>query len=149
MHNPSFHRIAFLALALGTAGISATFAQTPPSDGTNSSTPPSVHHHHDSVLTPDEQAQVKKDYESVLASNADLKTASDSLKAQEKTLHEQCKALRDKIHAAMIAADPSVGPILDKLAAAKKKGGHHHHHDAGQPADTTTTTNNPTGPASS
>jgi outer membrane protein TolC len=139
MHNTSLHRIAFLALALGTAGLSATFAQAQTSDNTTTPAPP-MFHHHASVLTPDEQAQLKKDYDEALANNADLKTASDNLKQQEEALHQEAKALHEKLHAAMLAEDPSVGPILDKLKAAHKGGFGHHHHGENAPEESSSTT---------
>jgi hypothetical protein len=149
MHSLSFHRIALVALALGTAGLTAASAQTPPSDGTDgSSTTPSAtpswkhhfHHHGDSVLTADEKAELKQDFQNALA-NADIKTAADNLKAQEKGVHEQAKALHEQIHAAIIAADPSAQAIFAKLEAAHQgKGDWHHHHHDDQSTDTSATT---------
>jgi hypothetical protein len=57
-----------------------------------------------------------------------LKTAHETalkdpdLAAEEKTLHEQEKAHMQKVHDAMLKADPNIAPILAKLEA-----GHHHH----------------------
>jgi len=145
MHNSSFHRIAVLALTLGAAGLTATLASAQTNDGTDTTTPSTDstkhwHHHHDSVLTPDERAELKKDFQDVLANNADIKAESDNLKAQEKALHEQAKVLHEKIHDAVVAADPNAQALFDKLQAAHQgQGGWHHHHHGDAPADSSTT----------
>jgi hypothetical protein len=58
-----------------------------------------------------DRAKIKAAYESAIASNSDLKTQEDALKQQEEDFHK-------KLHDAMVAADPSVEPILAKM--------HHH-----------------------
>lgn len=137
MNITSFPRIAVLSLALGTAGLTASFAQAQSTDDTNTPTTPSsskhFHHHDGGVLTPDERAELKKDYQDALAANAQLKTQQDALKQQQKALHEQEKALHKQIHDAIVAEDANAQAIFDKLAAAHKDQGgwHHHHHDGG------------------
>jgi len=139
------HRVAFLAIALGTAAVTAAPAQT--STTTSTDTPASTdtsggkHHKHDkgggkdSVLTADEKARLKAAEKKVLASNPTLKTEHDQLKEQKKALkngtasvedRENYKALKHdfkkKMHVAMVAADPSLAPIFAKLKAAHKEG---------------------------
>ena len=141
-------RVALLALALGTAGVTATFAQTTTTptttttDTTPAATTPGWHHHHhhgESVLTAAEKAQLKKAKEQALASNGSLQAEHTSLKQQFETLksqgasatpdqwkalHEQKKAFHAKLKAAELLADPTLAPIFQKLEAAHK--GHHH-----------------------
>jgi hypothetical protein len=129
-------RAAFLAIALGTAGVTTSFAQA-----TDDSTPPAGaggHHHHDSVLTADEKAQLKKAYETVMANNQDLKTEQDTLKQQhesmgsdatedqKKAFHAQMKAFFEKLKTAELQVDPTLTPIFAKLEAAHQKW---HHQD--------------------
>ncbi len=142
----SVPRVALLALALGTASATATFAQT-----TNTApTCPAggCHHHGDSVLTPDEKAQLKTAREKAFAADPSLQTEQENLKTQfealkgegkgaatkdqRKALHEQREAFATKLHAAEVAADPGVAPIIAKLEAAHKNG--HHHSEDGSSA---------------
>jgi len=132
----SLQRIALLAFALGTTGITATFAQTPstttpstpPASGTTQPTPD-----HPSVLTADEKAQLQKARDQVLADNADLKTEGadlakqhDALKAQggsatdsdKQAFHTAMHDYHDKLRAAMLKVDPTLAPIFAKLDAA-------------------------------
>ena len=148
----SLPRVALVALALGTAGVTATFAQTttpnptttPPADTTGGWHPHGFGHHRDSVLTDAEKAQLHKAKETALVSNPTLKSQKDALKAQFEALksanppatkaqfealHQQKEALHKQLRAAELAADPSLGPILQKLDAAHQGHGHHHHSD--------------------
>jgi hypothetical protein len=142
----SLSRLTLAALALGTAGITATFAQTTPD---TSSTPPScpaggscgMHHHHGADLTADEKA---------LAADPSLQTDQDNLKAQFEKLkgegkdaskddwkaaHEAGKAYFEKLEAAELKIDPTLQPIFDKLKASFKGGWHHHHDDGDTTSD--------------
>jgi hypothetical protein len=146
----SLPRVALMALALGTAGVTATFAQTTTSSSTTpSTTAPATtapactaggwHHHHSSVLTTGEKAQLKKAHDQALASNGTLQTEQASLKQQFETLksaspaatHEQWQALhqqkedfRQNLKAAELLVDPTLTPIFTKLEAAHEA--HHH-----------------------
>jgi hypothetical protein len=142
----SLPRVALVALALGTAGVTATFAQTtttttPPADTDGGCHHHGWGHHHDSVLSATEKAQLKKAKETALAANPSLKTQHDALKAQFEALKsanppatkEQFQALRqqaEQLHQQMrtaeLAADPTLGPVFAKLDAAHKGHGHHH-----------------------
>ena len=139
----SASRAALIAMTLGFAGTTATFAQT---TNTPSSTPPTCtgggghhKHHGDSVLTAAEKAQLKKAKEQALASNGTLQSEQASLKQQFhtlksqgasatsdqwKALHEQKKAFHEKLKAAELLVDPTLAPIFQKLEAAHK-GDHH------------------------
>jgi hypothetical protein len=147
----SLPRVALMALALGTAGVTATFAQTTTTPSTTTTPPADTNggwhhhgrgHHHDSVLSATEKAQLKKAKETALASNPSLKTQHDALKAQFEALknanppatkahfealHQQKEQLHQQMRAAELAADPTLGPILQKLDAAHQGHGHHHH----------------------
>jgi len=118
-------RIILLAGTLSVAGFTTASAQdadtttAAPTDGA-----PAFHHHHGGVLTKDEWQELKKDRDQVLAANTDLA-------AQEKSLHEQMKALQDKIDAAIEQADPNAAALIAKLKAA------HPHHGPGADADST------------
>jgi hypothetical protein len=134
----SVPRVVLLALALGTASITATYAQTPATAPTCTA---GGRHHHDSVLTADEQAQLKKAHDAALAANPSLQTEDNTLKQQFETLKgagkngankDQWKTLRAqrhdyevKLHAAELAIDPTLAPIFAKLEAAHKNGHHH------------------------
>ena len=141
----SASRVALVAFALGTAGVTATFAQTttPTTTPSTDSTPPPAsyggHHHHGgaSVLTDAEKAQLKKAKETALASNGTLKTEEANLKQQRESLkssnapkaqwtsyHDQKEAFRKDLRTAELAADPTLGPIFAKLDAAHKGGRH-------------------------
>ncbi len=140
MHTLSFHRVAFMALVLGTVGLTTAFAQTAPSDDTN--TPPDASgprhfHHGDSVLTPAEHAELKQDFQNVMA-NPDIKTASANMEAQEKALRDEKEALHKEIHAEIIAADPGAQAIFAKLEAAHQGKGDWHHHHEDKPAAAST-----------
>ena len=138
----SFPRIAFLALALGTAGVTATFAQTATTTPTTAPTCSGGgghHHHHDSVLTADEKAQLKAARDKAFAADPSLQTEKAALKTQFETLksqgdsatkdqwqalHQQKQAFETKFHNAEVTADPTVAPIITKLEAAHQ---HCHH----------------------
>jgi restriction endonuclease Mrr len=130
MHTTSFHRVALAALALGTAGLTTAFAQTATSDDTNAPADTGFRHFHhgESILTPAEQAELKQDFQNVMA-NPDIKTASANVQAQEKALREEQEALHKEVHAEIVAADPAAQAIFDKLKAAHQGHGDWHHHD--------------------
>ena len=105
----SLPRVALVALALGTASVTATFAQTDTNTATNPS-PPSGgwhhHHHHNSVLTAAEKAELKTAREQAFAANGSLKTDADNL--------------RQQLRSAELSINPNLAPIFAKLEAAHK-----------------------------
>ena len=139
----SLHRVALVALALGTASVTATFAQTTSDTSTTTTTTPATpgegwhhHHHHGSVLTAAEKTELKTAKESVFASNGSLKTQAESLKQQAETLrsegksvatkaqwqalHQQKVAFRQQLRSAELLIDPNLSAIFAKLDAAHK-----------------------------
>ena len=144
----SLPRIAFLALALGTAGVSTTFAQTTTTTTPTTTAPTCTaggwHRHHDKVLTHDERAELKKDRDAALAANGSLQTEQTNLKqqfatlksagssatpAQWQALHQQKVAFHKDLKSAILLIDPNAQAIFTKLEAAHKGG--HHHFDGG------------------
>jgi ABC-type proline/glycine betaine transport system substrate-binding protein len=140
-------RVAFMAMALGSLGITATLAQTTTAPTTTTpatSTPTCTagnwhHHHHNSVLSASEKAQLKAARHQALASNGTLKTQKESLKQQFEALktqgdsatkeqwhalHQQARDYHQQLKAAELLIDPSLAPIFAKLEAAHK-GAHH------------------------
>ena len=137
----SFPRAALLALALTSACATAAFAQTTPTPAPATTPPPADTggRHGESVLTPEEKAQLDKDREAALAANPALKTEEDSLKQQHatlksqgdsaskddwKALHAQEKDYHAKLRSAELLIDPSLAPIFAKLDAAHPHGHH-------------------------
>jgi hypothetical protein len=134
----SLSRIALLACALGSAGLTSVLA-----DDTNTdSTPPSSgEHHHPSPLTDAEKAELKKDREQVMTSNPDLKTQWDDLQKQRQSmgqdasdadkqaLREKMHTLMDQINADIVQIDPAAAPLIAKMKAAH----HNHGEDGGTP----------------
>jgi hypothetical protein len=140
----SFPRVAFIALALGTAGVTATFAQTTTTTTAPTCTAGGWHHHHgwDKVLTAAERTELKTDFKSALAANGTLQSQKAALKQQFETLksegasatpaqwqalHQQKEAFHQSVKAAVLLADPNAQAIFAKLEAAHQ--GHHHHDD--------------------
>jgi Spy/CpxP family protein refolding chaperone len=143
----SARRVGFLALALATASVTATFAQTTPT--TTSTTTPAAptctaggEHHHGSVLTAAEKAQLKTARDEAFATDPSLKADADSLKQQfeslksagdsatvdqKKALHAQARDFHQKMQAAELKLDPTLAPVLAKLNAMHRHG---HHHDS-------------------
>jgi hypothetical protein len=139
----SIQRVALLALALGTAGVTATFADTA-STTTAPTCTAGCHKHHASVLTTDEVAQLKAAHDAALAlpANSALQTEEANLKAQFETLkgegkgvatkaqwhalREQARTFHENLKAAELAIDPTLAPIFAKLEAAHT----HWHHSA-------------------
>jgi Spy/CpxP family protein refolding chaperone len=140
----SLTRAAFLALALGTASVTASFAQTSTTP-TATTTPPTCsgggyhRHHHESVLTSDEKAQLEKARDAALAANGTLQTEQASLKQQFETLksqsggatkdqwqalHQQEADFHAKLRSAELLIDPTLAPIFAKLDAAHQHGPH-------------------------
>jgi hypothetical protein len=129
MKIPFLPKIAFLGCAFAVASLTAASAQ-------DADTAPEHHWHHDSVLTADEQAELKKDREQVFTSNPDLKSEGKDLWEQRKSMkdaseedkqafHEKWHAYKDKVDAAIEAIDSNAAPLIAKVKAA------HHHHDGG------------------
>jgi hypothetical protein len=139
MKKPSPVRIALLASALALAGAGMVLAQD--AAPTTPSTPPpaSGGGHHgwmSKVLTPEEQALLKKDTDAVLAADPDLKKEGDDLMSQrpgqdaseddKQAFHTKMKDHHQKVEAAVEKFDPSTTPIyakLDAAMAARHKGG--------------------------
>jgi len=121
----SVQRAALLALALGTASTTATFAQTTTTPSTTAPTCSAGgwHHHGDSVLSDAEQAELKTARETALANNPSLKQQFEALKGNSSATKADWQALKTQMHAAELAVDPNLGPIFAKLDAA-------HHHSA-------------------
>jgi hypothetical protein len=155
----SLPRVAFMALALGTAGVTATFAQT---TNASTTTPPCTaapggfgggwHHHHDSVLNAAERTELKNAKEQALASNGTLQTQEASLKQQFETLkgqgssathdqwkalHQQAFAFHQQLKSAELLVDPNLAPIFAKLDAAHQHGHHHFNGSASTPTSST------------
>jgi Spy/CpxP family protein refolding chaperone len=80
------------------------------------------------VLTPDEQAELKKDRDAVFAADPDLKKQQDDLMSQrpardasqddKDAFRAKAKDVRDKVKAAVLKIDPAAAPIFAKLEAA-------------------------------
>jgi hypothetical protein len=98
-------------------------------DSSTTTTTPKHHWHGGAGLTKEEWQELKAAHESALQANPDLAT-------EDKQLHEQNKAHFQKMHDAMVKADPNVEPILAKL-----KGGHHHHHPGASTTDSSDSDN--------
>jgi cytochrome c556 len=141
----SLTSVALIALALGIAGLGRAVADDS-ADNSSGDQGQHWHHHGDwgNVLTADEKAELKKDFEQVNSSNPDLKTEDESLRQEGKALHEnkdataddkkafweKMKAHHEKVEAAVEAIDSNASAIFAKLKAA-----HHHHHDNGGSSD--------------
>jgi hypothetical protein len=131
-----------LSLALGAALACPSLVKAddptnaPPSGGPPPGEGPGGHHDHGmSNLTDAEKAELHKAHDAAIAADPTLKTEEDAIKASHQpgtppTDADKAawKAFREKLDAAMIKADPNVGPIIEKLKKA-----HHHHDGAGGP----------------
>jgi hypothetical protein len=133
MKIPPLVKIALLTFTVVLAGspcLKADDAGTPPP-------PPPVEGqpHHDSVLTPDERAELKKDRDQVFASDPDLQKEGKDLMDQRSSMkdasaedkqafHEKMHAFQDKLDAAIEKIDANAAPLIAKVKAAR------HHHDA-------------------
>ena len=85
--------------------------------------PPGGHHGGAGILTPDEMQELHTAHDEAIQANSDLATEEKDLKAKMDAFHK-------KMDAAMIAADPKVAPIIEKLQAAHDK---HDKDDDGPP----------------
>jgi hypothetical protein len=125
-------------LTLGAALACPALAQTtnntppPPSDGP----PGGEHHDRMGFLTDAEKAELKAAHDAAVAKDPTLGTDEQTFHEQMKSAHESgtpptedqkaaWHAFRDKLDAAMVAADPNVAPIIAKMKA--------HHHEHGGP----------------
>ncbi len=145
MKTSSLPRVALLAVALGTAGVTASLAQTTPAPTTTPATPAETtgpkHHHHHSILTADERTQLKQAREIAFAADPSLKTEGESLKAKFHALKSQSpsapkndwaalrtqgQAYHTKLRAAELKADPNLAPVFTKIDTARAQHGHHH-----------------------
>jgi hypothetical protein len=136
MKIPSLVKIALLTFTVVLAGspcLKADDAGTPPP-----APPAGDHPHHDSVLTPDERAELKKDRDQVFASDPDLQKEGKDLMDQRSSMkdasaddkaafHEKMHAFGDKLNAAIEKIDANAAPLIAKLKAAR----HHHEADGG------------------
>ncbi len=141
-----------MAAALGAFGATAVFAQTASTPAATDTTTTTTgtqapgdtggwhkHRHHDSVLTEAERAELKKDRDTVFASNLTLKTQEQSLREQFKTLKSQTppatkaqfealkqqhEALQTQVRTAIEGVDSGAAALFQKLDAAKSE--HHH-----------------------
>jgi hypothetical protein len=145
MTPPMFLRTGLVASLIALAGTGAMFAQdtpaappaTPPGDTGAPGGPgggPGGHHHHDwmnsKVLTPEEKAELKKDMDSVFASDPDLKKEQDDLMQNHPTkdsspedkmaFMQKMKDVHQKVEAAVEQIDPAATAIFAKLDAARK-----------------------------
>jgi hypothetical protein len=141
----SFPRTTLLALALGTAGVTASFAQTTTTSTSTTTPAPTCtaggrhRHHHESVLTSDEKAQLKKAHDAAIAANGALQTEQASLKQQFETLksegdsatkdqwqalHQQASAFHAQLRSAELLIDPTLTPVFAKLDAARQQWHH-------------------------
>jgi hypothetical protein len=139
----SIQRVALVALALGTASITATFAQTTNAPSTTAPTCSGGgwhHHHQGSVLTDAEKAQLQKARDAAFTANPSLQTQAANLKQQFETLKgegkgvatqdqwqslkQQERSFHQQLQADELAIDPTLTPIFAKLQAAR---GNWHH----------------------
>jgi hypothetical protein len=135
MKTTVYTRVALLALALAASSPTA-FAQTVPAPALTPTTPSTPVPPAAPVLTADEKAHLDKVRTEALATNPDLKTEADSLKAQHQAMKaggtaastddKQAfkvakKAHEQKLQTAMLKIDPTVAPILAKIKAAHKE----------------------------
>ncbi len=101
-----------LIATLGLCLTSAVWLKADDTDTTAPATPPAGGHHHwGGQLSADDRAKLKAAYDSAIQNDPDLKTEGDQLRQQEEAYHK-------KLNDAMIAADASVAPLLEKM--------HHH-----------------------
>jgi len=128
-----------LVLTLGAALSSTAFAQPDTTTNTPPPGPPpgeGEHHHGMDFLTDADKQELHKAHDAAIAANPALGTEEESLKSEMEAAREsgtpptddqkeQWHAFREKMDAAMIAADPDVAPILAKIKA--------HHHGPGGP----------------
>jgi hypothetical protein len=102
-----------LVLTLGAALASPAFAQSDDSTNAPPPGPPGGHH---GMLTKEEWQELKSAHDAALQANPALGTEGEQLKSQMEAFHQ-------KMNAAMIKADPSVEPILQKMEAEHHQGG--------------------------
>jgi hypothetical protein len=96
-----------LIATLGLCLTSAVWLKADDTDTSSTSTPPPEGHHHWGMSDAD-KAKLKAAYDSAIQSDPDLKTEGEQLRQQEEAYHK-------KLHDAMVAADPSVEPLLAKM----------------------------------
>ena len=135
MKNTSPVRIALLASVLALAGAGMVLAQdaapsttTTPPPGDNSGGGGGHHAWMSKVLTPDEQALLKKDTDAVFTADPDLQKEGEDLMSQrpgqdasdddKQAFHAKMKDHHQKVEAAVEKLDPSTVPIFAKLDAA-------------------------------
>jgi Spy/CpxP family protein refolding chaperone len=116
----------FLLLTVGALMAYPVHAQ----DDSSTNAPSEGGHHHGGMnfLTADQKAELKAAHDKAIAADPSLATQEQQLKADhkdgQKPTEEQMaafKAFRQKMDAAMVAADANVAPILAEIKA------HHHH----------------------
>jgi hypothetical protein len=140
----SLKRAAFVAVALGTLGATAVYAQTVPATTTTTTTTTGTqtpgygegwhhHRHHMSVLTPTERAELRSDFQKVFASDPALKTQKENLhqqfealksqstpatQAQWEALKQQREAFHTQLRAAVEGVDSGAAALFQKIEAA-------------------------------
>jgi hypothetical protein len=155
MKTISLRQIMLLGCVLGAACVIDASAQDTTNDTTTSSSDSGnhwgFHHHHDSVLTPDEWAELKKDREQVLSANPDLKSQGEDLRNQRKSIKDatpddkqaffsKWRDYQDQVDAAIIQIDANAAPLIAKLKAAFQQR-HHHDDDSDSSSNSTSSTN--------
>jgi Spy/CpxP family protein refolding chaperone len=128
-------RTALLVSVLAFAGTGAVLAQnaapstsTPAPAGGNGGGQGGRGAWMNGVLTPDEQAELKKDRDAVFAADPDLKKQQDDLMSQrpardasqddKDAFRAKAKDVRDKVKAAVLKIDPDAAAIFAKIEAA-------------------------------
>lgn len=76
------------------------------------------------TLTPEEREKLRGVQEKI-KDNAEVRAGRDKLRDAE-------KALREAMHSAMLAADPSIAPMLEKTEQMRPRGGGPGHHGPGE-----------------
>jgi hypothetical protein len=85
-------------------------------------------------LTPAEKQQLLKVRQQVISSNPDLETERDAIRKQKQALKDgtatpqqkiallkEIQAHQEKMKAAMLKIDPTLGPVIDKVNASVKQ----------------------------
>jgi hypothetical protein len=100
---------------------SSNSAPTKPADTRSEQKSHRGGHHGLSFLTAEEKTKLKAAHEAALKDNPELKSESDSMRAERKAASEKWKAHRERMKTAMLKADPSLKPTFDKLDEHRKE----------------------------
>src|SRR5690242_17593978 len=120
----SLKRVAFLALALSTAGLTAALAQdTPPADS-GAAAPAAAKKggakapKQKGALSDEEKAKVKTAHDAAVAADPSLQKEGDDIMAKgAAATQEEKDAHKKKMRAAMLKIDPTLQPLFDKQDA--------------------------------